>query len=1131
MGDFDTLLGSLDADPQLRGKQFEHVCKWFLENDPVYSRELKRVWLWKDWPGRWGGDAGIDLVAEDHNGDLWAIQAKAYDAKYRVSKKDVDKFLSESGRKVFAFRTLIATTDLIDRIGERTIQQQEKRSCFFRLNDLRAAAVDWPTSPAQLRPTKRRTPLKPQLHQKDAIRDVVKGFTTSDRGQLIMACGTGKTLTGLFITEKLEARRTLVLVPSLSLLKQTLNEWRANCTNDFASLPVCSDDTVAGIDDAAIAHTANLGVPVTTDPKGIAAFLRRKSGSLVVFSTYQSSPQIEAAFTLGRVPRFDLIIADEAHRVAGLVSSDFATVLDSMTIRGDRRLFMTATPRYFTGRVRKAAQEADFEVASMDDEKKFGPVFHRLSFGEAIERELLTDYRVVIVGVDDATYRQWAEKGTLITRDGTRIDNAATLAGQIGMAKAMRKYDLRRVISFHSRVKSAREFASSMPDVIGWMPSRQRPKGRLWSEVATGEMPAGDRYVLLQHLGCLDDADRGLLANARCLSEGVDVPTLDGVAFIDPRRSEVDIVQAVGRAIRKSDAKTVGTIVIPVFIDTDEDPEVALESSVFKPVWDVIKALRAHDDELGEQLDELRRQIGRKGGKLRLPDKTHLDVPATVGAAFAAAFDARLVEQTTAQWEFFFGVLERYARREGHTRVPQSFTADGVQLGSWVGRQRRSATLGTLSGERRALLENLPGWSWNSRSDRWDEAYELLAAFVAETGSARVPQLFRTHDGFGLGSWVREQRGGYRDQLLDETRIEKLESLAGWSWNAREENWGDGYRHLLNYVEQHGSAGISKDAVFEGYPLGRWVARQRTWLTKGTLSRDRQDKLNAMPGWAWDPFGAAWQEGYVHLEEFVAEHGTALVPAAYESGGYRLGAWVVQQRLLSGKDRLDEARRQKLETLPGWVWNTDETRWRQCLALLDAYAAKHGTAAVPQRYVERGTRLGDWVTTQRSLYARGSLEPGKRRLLELVSGWSWDTRSDRWERNYSLLVAFTREHGTTKVPQLYEVDGVKLGTWVNEQRGAYRKGVITEERRKRLESLPGWMWDPNDDLWKDAYAALEGFVGENGHAHVLSSYEDNSGFRLGLWVTNQRRKYRRGALSQDRRALLEKLPGWVWNVR
>jgi predicted helicase len=382
---------------------------------------------------------------------------------------------------------------------------------------------------------------------------------------MIMACGTGKTLTALFIAQRLAAKRTLVLVPSLSLLTDTLREWTANA-EDFDFLPVCSDDTVTG-PDAAVSTTADLGFPVTTDPTDIAAFLRRRSGLQVVFATYQSSPRIADAFRMGRVPAFDLVIADEAHRCAGRVSSDFATVLDADAIPARRQLFMTATPRFFTGRVVQEAMEADFEVASMDDESRFGPVFHRLGFAEAIERELLTDYQVVVVGVDDATYLDWAQRSRFVTIDGTKVTDARTLAGQIGLAKAMRRYDLRRTISFHSRVSGARKFASSMLPLVAWMPVQQRPRGQLWSKYASGEMSAGDRSVLLDHLRYLDDQERGLLANARCLGEGIDVPALDGVAFIDPRRSEVDIVQAMGRAIRLAEDKKVGTVVIPVFIE------------------------------------------------------------------------------------------------------------------------------------------------------------------------------------------------------------------------------------------------------------------------------------------------------------------------------------------------------------------------------------------------------------------------------------------------------------------------------------------------------------------------------------------------------------------------------------
>ncbi|MDA0251679.1 MAG: Helicase associated domain protein [Actinomycetota bacterium] len=1059
MGDFDALYASLSEDDRIRGLEFERVCKWFLENDPVYSHELKRVWLWRDWPGRWGGDAGIDLVGEDRNGELWAIQAKAYKPKYRVSKKDVDKFLSESGRKVFSYRMLIATTDLIDRTGERTIQQQEKRSSFFRLNDLRAASVDWPASPAQLRPARRRKPARPRPHQKKAIGDVVTGFGTSDRGQLVMACGSGKTLTSLFIAEKLQSKRTLVLLPSLSLLKQTLNEWRANAATDFVSLPVCSDDTVASTEDAAIAHTADLGVPVTTDPNEIAAFLRRKSGPLVVFSTYQSSPQIEAAFKLGRVPGFQLIVADEAHRVAGPVSSDFATVLDDRAIRGDRRLFMTATPRYFTGRVLKAAQEADFEVASMDDQEKFGSVFHRLSFGEAIERDLLTDYQVVIVGVDDATYRQWAEKGALVTRDGKTIDNAATLAGQIGLAKTMRKYDLRRVISFHSRIKRAQEFARDLPEVIAWMPARQRPKGRLWSDVATGEMPAGDRYMLLQHLGRLDDAERGLLANARCLSEGVDVPTLDGVAFIDPRRSEVDIIQAVGRAIRKSETKAVGTIVIPVFIDTDEDPEVALDSSVFKPVWDVIKALRAHDAELGERLDALRRQSGRSGGKPRLPDKIHLDVPATVGAAFAKAFDAYLVETTTAPWEFWYGLLEEYIARNGSADVPVEGVLDGYRLGGWCSNQRSRYQVGELGPDQIARLDELPGWTWNRNEGRWEAGLSHMLEYLKEHGDTLISAA--THyNGYPLGDWAAIQRRDARAGKLSQARREALDAIPGWVWGLEDERWENGFRHLQQYIDEHGDSRVKQPyKSSDGFRLGAWVNFQRTRYAQGKLEVERVKRLTALPGWVWTALEARWNEAFEKLTQFGQEYGHVGVPIDYpvDDDGFNLRTWYANQR--AKFPRLSADRQERLRALPGWDTVTNDGKWEFGFQQLLAYVRDCGDAKVERSHTVGDFPLGTWAMTQRLEFKRGQLSPDRVKRLAALPGWDWDRRGGKWEEAFSRISGYIKIHGHAP-PNDYEEDGHRLGSWAAQQRLYKRTGKLSPERIRRLDGLRGWDWSP-----------------------------------------------------------------------
>ncbi len=1114
MATFSDLFARLDPDPRVRGKQFEHVCKWFLENDPYYRDTVRKVWLWDDWEHRWGGDAGIDLVVEESDRKLWAVQCKAYDPDRAVTKKDVDKFLSESSRKWFSYRLLIATTDRLHLVAQRTIDDQEKKVGFIGLADLLTAQVEWGESPDRLRPAKPPKPAKPRDYQQEAIRKVVKGLQTADRGQLIMACGTGKTLTSLFISEKLDAKRTLVLLPSLSLLKQTMAVWRANAKAPFAALPVCSDETVSQ-DDTAIAHISELCLPVKTDPSDIAEFLRRRSGPRVVFSTYQSSPQIAKAFALRRVPEFDLAIADESHRVAGDESAVFGTILDADAIEARRRLFMTATPRYYTGRVIKAAQESEMEVASMDDPAKFGEVFHRLSFGEAIRRGLLTDYQVAIVGVDDATYREWADKGVLVRR-GDKTTDARTLASQIGLAKAMKKYNLHRVISFHSRVLRAKRFAGEMPDVLAWMPAGQRPSGPLWTGFASGEMSAGERHVRLQRLRQLDHGERGLLSNARCLSEGVDVPTLDGVAFIDPRGSEVDIVQAVGRAIRLADDKIVGTIVIPVFIDTETDPGTALNDSSFKAVWRIIKALRAHDADLAEQIDTFRRELGRKGGLTRIPDKIHLDVARSVGRAFTDAFDVRLVEKTSARWEFWLGLLERYADENATARVPVDYVVDGYPLGQWASVQRGLYAKGTLSDDRREKLERLPGWIWDVLADQWSMWMDLMYQFVAEHGHANVPFPYMVGE-YNLRSWVATQRGLHKRGELSEKRVRELEALPGWVWDILEDNWTRHYEGLKKFAEREGHARAPQRYVEDGLKLGQWVAVQR--VNRDEISPERKALLEALPGWSWDPFADRWEQAYAALVNFTEREGHARVPNSHIEDGVRLGKWVTHQR--SKRDELTGEQRKRLESLPGWNWDARTDMWHRKLELLRQFQRREGHALVPQGHVEDGVKLGSWVLDQRNNQAKISEE--RRALLESVPGWTWDPYTELWERGYAALMSFAERQGHAKVPRYFHEGGINLGNWVAEQRGSREN--MADERRQRLEALPGWSWNAVEDSWMQHLELLRAYADREGHTNVpVDCVED--GLKLGQWTRLRRREHKK--LSQERQALLEAIPGWFW---
>ena len=407
----------------------------------------------------------------------------------------------------------------------------------------------------------------------------------------------------------------------------------------------------------------------------------------------------------------------------------FRTVLDDGQIKSERRLFATATPRVYKTGLKKAAEEFGVEVVDMSDEKSFGKRFHTFRFGEAIKLGWLTDYRVLIVGVDNERTKEWIENRRLVATGTGLATDARSLAGQIGLLKAIKEWNLRRLISFHGRVKRAKEFSEDIIQVAAWLDEEHRPSSNLWAEHVSGEMPAIARQKKLSRLKNIGKDEIGLLSNARCLSEGVDVPALDGVAFIDPRRSEIDIIQSVGRAIRLSDDKTMGTIVIPVFIDQTDDAKAALEASDFKPIWDVLEALKSHDDKLSDELDQLRIELGAKTKRsVGASDLTKIvfDLPTSVNEDFAQSLRTYLVAQTTESWMFWYGLLKDFARRTW--ALPSSFRLqDRRRLSARsVGSVNKEQTKDRWIPDRRQRLEALPGWSWDVLSDQHGKRVSLI---------------------------------------------------------------------------------------------------------------------------------------------------------------------------------------------------------------------------------------------------------------------------------------------------------------------------------------------------------------------------------------------------------------------
>jgi superfamily II DNA or RNA helicase len=630
------VLGTLKG----RGRGFEELSAWFLRNDPEWAPRITQVWLWNDWPGRWGPDRGIDLIAETDAGDLLAVQCKHYATSQSVAKADIDSFLSESNRNQFAERLLIATTNALSSGAHQVIAAQEKPVSLILRDRLEQAPVDWSrfsiAGPAQ---HFKKSPLP---HQSRAIEAVLAGFEEGDRGRLLMPCGTGKTLTSLWIAEGAHAQRTLILVPTLDLVRQTALVWRAEAEGPFALLKVCSERSVEN-DEVARADLTPAEVgSATTDPSTIATFLAA-GGKRVLVSTYDSSPRIAEA--LSRLPgaKFDLVICDEAHHCTGIEGRARRTVLDDARIPARRRLFATATPAVFSAPARDHARELQIRVASMDDQRRFGPVFHRLSFKGATEKGLLCPFRVLVMPILDTEVAELVRRRRLVTADeGAHVTDAYNLAAQIACLRTMSRYGCRRLVAFQPGVEDSRRFVEDLDRAAQLLDADEAPAG-LQAAHIDGYMSKGRRQEILNRF--TTDDEPHLLSNVRLLAEGVDVPGIDSICLIDTNRGPASVVQAVGRAVRRAPGKKFGTVLLPLLVSAGQSPEDALRHSVHRPVLQVLAALRSLDSEIVSSIEGFRTELGPSRGRgTEATSHWIVDGPESVGREFGEAVEVCLVE-------------------------------------------------------------------------------------------------------------------------------------------------------------------------------------------------------------------------------------------------------------------------------------------------------------------------------------------------------------------------------------------------------------------------------------------------------------------------------------------------------
>jgi superfamily II DNA or RNA helicase len=640
-----------------RGDGFEALAKFYFEyHRQTYLLETSHFPRidggpfpdsWVQELGLGNRDLGIDGIYKRVDDELVAVQVKFRSSQERLTFSDLATFWSESENAKFrmVFTNVVEITDVATRRRGHLIVTREQLDTL----DEEFWAGFFAFSMGQEVPPKLKK--SPRPYQDRALTNVVDGFVRADRGKLIAACGIGKTLIGLWAMERMNARNVLFMAPNLQLIRQTLREWSSQASESFIYLAVCSDQTITSDLDELSDALAGTDITVTTDPVEVANFLKLKSKSRkVIFSTYQSLGVISQAMQLIETKPFDLALFDEAHKTAGLDSeSGFGLGLQDQSIAILKRLFLTATEKLYSPRLQAAAAENSRVVFSMDNKEIYGETFHRLSFSQAISEGIISDYRVVVAVMAGAELRSILNSHDLLLDtdqdDSQRAMRTNLVVNQSILKKVLVDTGARKLVSYHRSVRDAKNFAQEINS-----DEYLETIGAVGFSV-DGSMSSSKRSQVIR---AFEESETAVLTNARCLVEGVDIPIIDGVFFASPKNSLIDIVQAVGRALRKPygvENGKIAAVVVPILLDPDSE-NVDVASSNFDRLYNVIQALRDQDEGIAEQVDQLNLQIATTGSSSRrsLGRILKLIVPAGVSIAeIESALELRIAEVNGSQ--------------------------------------------------------------------------------------------------------------------------------------------------------------------------------------------------------------------------------------------------------------------------------------------------------------------------------------------------------------------------------------------------------------------------------------------------------------------------------------------------
>jgi superfamily II DNA or RNA helicase len=1164
------------------GKIFEFFTKHYFKACPSEKDNYKNVWLFDEIPSEIRNklnigniDYGVDLILEDTEGLFYAVQCKFKNDENSILNWTADKIAN-----LFAFcpnadgYIVFSNAADLDKVS-KTRHDKFTFYSISHLLEIDSDVIDAIYQSISVNKTIKRKLFEPKEHQKKAISDCVEFFEIESRGQLILPCGAGKTLTALWIKEKLECKNTLVLVPSLALLRQIKNDWAKQRRTNYKYICVCSEtDIDKDSIDTLVTHTYEIDVHVTTDSKQISSFLKKDYQEKVIFSTYHSLQSVADAIS-GSGFEFDFIFCDEAHKTAGVGQNRFSLVHDNDIIPSKRRLYATATPRIVKESLKKKLGD-DLKFAyDMNDPETFGYEFHRMTFKEAIETGILVDYQIIAIGVNSDELKTYIENRHYVDSHAT-IDE---IANNYALEHVMEKYNAKHAITFHSRVKLAEEFVNR--------------HSKLFKAVNTYSVN-GDQTTSYRNI-VLDDfkhSTKAVISNARCLTEGVDVPTIDLVYFSDPKNSKVDIVQAVGRALRKKDGKKKGFVVIPIYHTRHDDVESSISESSFKNLLQVIRSLCEQDERLQNEINSL--AFGKGKRKSNRIDFTNTVFSENQDIILLEGFEEKLknslfdqiIEKTSNNWDIWFLQFKEFVDTNNGQYPTEE---ENIELYRWVALQRNRKKNNTLKNEEIRKLNEV-NFVWDMHEWKWDSMYSQLIAYSKENefepykeNNAELASWYRTQLNLlsvgklredripkikeikfkgpaSRNKWIPQYeelvrfrkenpnkwpqydknnsvstesklnlfcfsiRKRYRDGDLEDYWFEKMLEI-DFNLGGKTDNWTKYYEEVKSLISDRNTISISEI----GDNAYSWISRHKKLYENGKLSKYKSDKISELN---LNRFLETWEETFSKVEKWVQQNNK--VPTKNTSKD--LNSWLYSQRFRYKNGTLSDEQIFKLTAigfdLEGKGKDRNEQKWLSQFAEYKQFIENNGR----EPSVVTENKLYIWVQSQRAHYAgklrnRNAMPQNRLDLLNSV-GFNWigvgSGNEETWEESFIKFANQVDSDGNFNISSMTNGESNLLYRWWINQKAAFENGSMTESRILKFREIGVDLKKSKNKTQRD------GFTKWAKNVIKISEFKDINGrypkpvknkdeFNLYQSLTNTRRLFRNGELSEKQLELLKKL--------